>query len=77
MAQKRKIGELQTKAARIVIFYEGGSRNPYRIARKWYDCGWHTKTEERYGDLLSVTIWINNFVLKETGYSGIFTTEIF
>ena len=77
MTVRRKIGELQTKTAHFVIYFEADKKNPYRIVRKYWDGGTRTKTVERYGDLLSVTIWLNNFVLREAGHTGIFTTEIF
>ena len=66
----KKIGELKTKTAWLVIYHEPGKTNPYRIVRKWYDGGWHVKTEESYGELTSAVIWLYSFVMKEAGWQS-------
>lgn len=61
----KKIGELHTKAAYFVLYYDESAKyNPYRLYQKWYDAGWHKKLIEKYADLYSCTIWINNFVAQ-------------
>lgn len=63
-AMVRKIGELRTRSAVLLIYHDShdGVMNRYKIVRKWYDGGWHQKTEIKYADLFSVTNWINEYV---------------
>ena len=58
-----KMGELNTRAGRFVIYYDNAARvNPYRIYKKWWNGGWHRELVEKYADLYSCTIYINDFV---------------
>lgn len=62
----KKIGELNTRAAWFVLYYDDSDKhgNRYKIYQKWYEHGWHKKKVEAYGDLWSCTIWVNEFVSK-------------
>lgn len=59
----RKIGMLHPKGIIFEICYdEKAKHNPYRIYRKYWQSGWHKKLEEKYADLYSCTIWLNEYV---------------
>lgn len=58
----KKIGELNALAGSFVIYYDEADRNHYKLYQKWYDRGWHRKLIEKYADLFSCIIWINNFI---------------
>ena len=61
----KKIGELNALAGSFVIYYDECDRfNHYKLYKKWYDRGWHRKLIEKYGDLYSCTIWINEFIMN-------------
>lgn len=61
----RKIGELKTKQVYFVLYYDEKAKvNPFRIYRKYWNCGWKKQLLEKYGDLYSCTIFINDFVSK-------------
>ena len=60
----KKIGELRAGSAHFVIFCDPTRANPYRIVRKWWDAGWHQKTEAVYADLCSVTEWLAAYVRR-------------
>jgi len=58
----KKIGELNALAAHFVIYYDNADRNHYKIYQKWWNQGWHKKLIEKYADLFSCTVWINNYI---------------
>ena len=60
----KKIGMLDTKKAYFEIYYdEKAKTNPYRLYNKyWKTDRWHRKLIEKYADLYSCTIWLNNYV---------------
>ena len=34
-----------------VIFVKDSLHDHYKVTESWYDCGWHTKTIDKYDDL--------------------------
>lgn len=58
----KKIGELNALAGHFIVCYDEADRNHYKIYHKWYNQGWHKMLVEKYGDLYSCTIWINEFI---------------
>ena len=61
----RKIGEITTATTRYIIKVdENDNYNQYKVYQKWYDCGWHTKQVEKYGNLYSCLLYIEDQVRR-------------
>lgn len=66
----KKIGFINAKAGTLTIYYdEKDKRNPYRVYKEWKDLhpteGWvqkHKMLIQKYGNLASCTILINDWV---------------
>ena len=66
----RKIGFVNAKAGTLSIFYDEKDRyNPYKVCRTWSDrhpetgkLRHHRMMVQKYGDLFSCTILINDWV---------------
>lgn len=61
---RKKVGEMRFGSAHFLIYFCFGNGSSYRIIRKWWDAGWHTKTEEVYADMASVTAWLHQYAVK-------------
>ena len=67
MKKTYKIGELNALACTFEIIYDVTGPNHYRLYRRWNEIGpyglvRHRRLIEKYADLFSVTIWINEFI---------------
>lgn len=62
----KKIGELITKKVRFEVYYDDKARfNPYRVYQRYWSVSthtWHRKMLDKYADLYSCTILINEYV---------------
>lgn len=63
--KQRKVGEMWFGSDHFVVYYKEGSVNPYRILRKWWDAGYHTRQCVAYADMASVTAWLHQFAIEK------------
>lgn len=64
MAKTRKVMEINDGGIHLVVIKRMGDMNPFRIYHVWWNSGWHRKELERYGDMKSVTWFINDWVFR-------------